>query len=108
MATYYFDTSALLKRYVVETGTQWVRSPSISPARHDIFVARLVQVELTAAIARRRSGSTLSAAAASTILRRFGRHLVNQYRIMEVSADLELNSAATAEGIAAEDPNMHP
>ena len=65
MATAYFvDSSALVKRYVLETGTAWVRGITRRRSSTDIFIALITAVEVTSAIARRR-GVTLSAAQAS-------------------------------------------
>lgn len=53
MAAFYFDTSGLVKRYVAEAGTPWVRALIGPAARHAIFTSWLTRVELTAALARR-------------------------------------------------------
>jgi cell division protein FtsW (lipid II flippase) len=48
MAAYFLDSSALIKRYVQERGTAWIRA-SIDPAAgHHIFAARLALVEVAA------------------------------------------------------------
>ncbi len=52
MADYFFDTSALVKAYVAETGTDWVRTILDDP-QHRIWVCALTEVELNAALARR-------------------------------------------------------
>ena len=53
MASYFFDSSALVKRYVNEAGTDWVTS-LIDPATgHEIFLARISGVEVVSAIKRR-------------------------------------------------------
>jgi len=39
VSTYFFDTSALIKRYVVEQGTDWVRSIVAPQAGHTILIA---------------------------------------------------------------------
>ena len=48
MAAYVLDSSALIKRYVRETGTIWVRALTDFRAGHLIYVARIAAVELTA------------------------------------------------------------
>jgi uncharacterized protein len=154
VATAYFvDSSALVKRYVRETGTAWVRGITRRRSSTDIFIALITAVEVTSAIARRR-GVTLSAAQASSLLSRFRKHLAGRYfpsqitpalvseamklanthrlraydavqlaaaldvyrdwsanrlgAFVFVSADRDLNAAATAEGLTVEDPNLHP
>ena len=55
MATAYFvDSSALVKRYVRETGTVWVRGITRHRSSTVISIALITAVEVTAAIARRR------------------------------------------------------
>ncbi|MBN2551094.1 MAG: type II toxin-antitoxin system VapC family toxin [Anaerolineales bacterium] len=58
MSEYYFDSSALVKLYIDETGSQWVDSiyHAVDAARrsaHQISFARIGIVEVAAAIARR-------------------------------------------------------
>ncbi len=154
MAAHFFDSSGLVKRYVHEAGTPWVRSLTRRGTHHQIYVVRIAAVEVTSAVARRRQGGSLSPARAGAILSRFRRHLAGRYLILEitpalldtasrladlqalraydavqlaaavelhgrwlraglggitfVSADRELNAAATAEGLSVEDPNLHP
>jgi uncharacterized protein len=79
VATAYFvDSSALVKRYVRETGTAWVRGITRRRSSTDIFIALITAVEVTSAIARRR-GVTLSAAQAASLLSRFRKHLAGRY-----------------------------
>ena len=150
---YFVDSSALVKRYVRETGTAWVRGITRRRSSADLFIALITAVEVTSAIARRR-GATLSAAQASSLLSRFRKHLAGRYlpsqitpalvseamtlanrhrlraydavqlataldlyrdwsanrlgTFVFVSADRDLNAAATAEGLTVDDPNAHP
>ena len=68
MADYFFDTSALVKRHVVETGSLWVKSLVRAKAGHTLYIARITAVEITSAITRRQYGRDLSAAQAGAIL----------------------------------------
>ncbi len=154
MTGYFFDTSAIVKRYVQETGTSWIRGLTRRGKSDPIYIARITTVELTAAVARRRRGGSLSAARAGSILKRFDSHAGGRYLVVEitpsllaaathlanahelraydavqlaaalelnrrwqtaglggvtlVSADRELNAAASAEGLLVDDPNLHP
>ena len=54
MAAYFLDTSTVVKRYVQETGTAWVQALADPASGHFLYVARITDVEMTAAIARRR------------------------------------------------------
>ena len=63
----YFDTSALVKRFVGESGTLHVRRLL---RRHRVISSVLLQVEIVAALRRRRTDGVLSQAAVDRILRR--------------------------------------
>jgi len=149
LADYFLDTSAVVKRYVQETGTAWIRTLAASATGHFIYLARITEVELTSALARRRGQPGLSVAEARTALGLFRQDLAQDYRIAEItvpllqraalladthtlrgydavqlaaalevrfqvplliliSADADLNTAASAEGLSVEDPNTHP
>jgi predicted nucleic acid-binding protein len=62
MATFFFDTSALVKRHVHEPDSGWVRSLTRAKAAHTLLLARITAVEVFAAITRRQRGGSLSAA----------------------------------------------
>ena len=56
VATAYFvDSSALVKRYVQETGTSWVRGITRRRPSTHIYIAIITAVEVTSAVARRRA-----------------------------------------------------
>lgn len=94
MAAYFFDSSALAKRYVQEAGTAWVRGLTHRRSGNQIFLARITIVEVTAAVARRRGGKTITSAKASSLLSRFRKHLAGRYTILELAPAL-LGDAAT-------------
>ena len=52
MAAYFFDSSALVKSYIVETGTAWTRSV-VNDDENVIHVASLSRVEIISALTRR-------------------------------------------------------
>jgi len=85
VATAYFvDSSALVKRYVLETGTAWVRSITRRRPSTHIYISLITAVEVTSAVARRR-GVTLSVARASSILSRLRKHLAGRYLPSEIT-----------------------
>ena len=154
VTAFFVDSSALVKRYVLETGTAWVRGLTRQSPSRLIYIAHITAVKVTCAVARRRKGKTLTPPRASSILRRFRQHLAARYIVIEVtpdlldeamrlgnahalraydavqlavalevnrshqaagsspitlvSADRDLNDAATAEGLTVENPNLHP
>ena len=52
MASYFFDTSALVKRYISEHGSAWVVSTCHRDAGHAILIGRVTSVELISALAK--------------------------------------------------------
>ena len=57
MKAWFADTSALLKRYVKEPGSDWLRGELI---RHEVMIAHLTPVELVAALGRRYQMGSIS------------------------------------------------
>ena len=152
MAAYFFDSSALAKRYVAETGTPWVQGIVDPSAGNEIYVAHITLVELTSAVTRRQRAGDLTPAAVAGALSDLLSDFVSEYSILQitakligqactvaekhalrgydavqlaaalqvkaayaaaglyvtlVSADLDLNTAAMAEGLAVDNPNTH-
>jgi predicted nucleic acid-binding protein len=152
VASYFLDSSALVKRYVLEPGTTWVRGLMLPGAGHDLFVARVTGAEVVAALLRHQPPLAADdlARALAHFQRDFrkrlqclsiDRHLVAQAMLLAarhrlrgydaiqlaaavvargrtteqallepvfVSADDELNHAASDEGFPVDNPNSHP
>jgi predicted nucleic acid-binding protein len=96
MADYFFDTSALVKRHVIETGSAWVRSLVRARAAHDLYIARITAVEVTSAITRRQHSGHLSPAQAGAMLGHFRRHLARRYHVIELTPALFDDAARAA------------
>lgn len=97
MATYFFDSSALAKRYVTETGTPWVQSLLDPALGNGVYVARITLVELVSAISRRRRNGDLTLAAAAAALSDIRADFISDYQVIEVTAALVAQAAALAE-----------
>jgi predicted nucleic acid-binding protein len=149
VAAYFLDTSAVVKRYVQETGTAWVQAIAAPGLRHSRFIVRITQAETIARITRREQSGSLTTQDAATAVADFELDFLHQYRIVEVSAalvaqaaalarqhalrgygavqlaaaleiratdpsltllsaDIELNAAAAAQGLTVDDPSLHP
>jgi len=85
MAGFFLESSALVKRYVGEAGTGWVRTLTRSSETRRIYVARITAVEVTAAVARHRREKTVTPAKASSILFRLRKHFAGRYRVVEIT-----------------------
>jgi predicted nucleic acid-binding protein len=60
MALYFFDSSALVKRYVHEHGSAWVREATAGASGHLIHLSLLTVAELASALARRQREGSLT------------------------------------------------
>ncbi|WP_243146984.1 type II toxin-antitoxin system VapC family toxin [Scytonema sp. UIC 10036] len=67
MAVYFIDSSALVKRYVNETGSTWVLGLFNPILNNEIFIGAITGVEIVAAISRRTRGGSLSSSDATTL-----------------------------------------
>jgi uncharacterized protein len=105
MTAYYFDTSALIKRHVIEVGSAWVRTITQPKAGHTIFISRLTAVEVVSAVTRRQRGGHLAASQGGAILGHFRRHLTARYQLVEVTQALAAAAmqAARTHGLRAYD-----
>lgn len=52
MAVYFLDSSAVVKRYVAETGSGWVRGITDPAAGHTLYLVRITGVEVVSALVR--------------------------------------------------------
>lgn len=52
MPAYFFDSSALVKRFASETGSEWVVGLLRPSAKNKIYIARITSVEVIAAVER--------------------------------------------------------
>lgn len=153
MAVYFFDSSALVKRYAQETGSEWILALTEPAAGHSLYIARITAVEVVSALTRRQRGGSVSELDAATAMANFRYDFSHQYRVIEitstvitramelaethslrgydavqlaaalivqamretlglsalklVSADRDLNRAATTEDLTVDNPNAH-
>ena len=84
MSVAYFDTSALLKQYVTETGSNWVRAYLSSATAPDVFTWQLTAVEATCAFARRLRDGALLPADHATAVRALDYDIVYRYTLLDV------------------------
>jgi predicted nucleic acid-binding protein len=82
MTTYYVDTSALVKRYVDEVGSDWFRMILDQSPPSSVIVVHLVIVEMTSALTRRQREGTVTPAEYAQIQAAFRSDCLNEYRIV--------------------------
>jgi len=96
MAFYYFDASALVKYYVTEPGSTWVRylvearDPETAQWVHTVFVAEITRVEVAAGLAVIERTGRIRKAQRDREYRRFVSQFVSRYAVLPLAtADLE-------------------
>jgi predicted nucleic acid-binding protein len=81
----YLDTSALIKQYVTEVGSEWTRTYLDSLDTEAAFLSALTTVEAACAFARRLREGTLSLLHHRRLLNAFDFDLDHRYRLLDVT-----------------------
>ena len=81
MAVLYFDTSALVKLYVREPGSDRLIDRAGDPREQTFAIVDLARLELRAAIRRRRREGSISAKTAESLISRIEEDLKNYFLI---------------------------
>jgi uncharacterized protein len=81
----YVDTSALVKRYVAEVGSAWVRRLLAHPAQYVIYTAALSQVEVISALQRRVRDGSLEVTQAQRLAQRVTVHFAQRYQVVALT-----------------------
>ncbi len=97
MGVYFIDSSALVERYVNETGTAFVTDVFDPATAHRLYVARITGVEVIAALARRGRAGDIAALALTAALIQFRQEFTTLYRIVEITSALLFDAMRLAE-----------
>ncbi len=97
MAAYFLDSSALVKRYAIETGSAWVTNLLNPATGNRIYIARITDVETVAAITRKKRGNHLTATEAVTAIASLDADLLNILRIVEITPQTLASARVLAE-----------
>jgi predicted nucleic acid-binding protein len=81
VTTYYVDTSALVKRYVDETGSGWLRTALGAEPSPSVIIVHLAVVEMTSALTRRLREGVLTTAEHAQLQNAFRSDCLNEYEI---------------------------
>jgi uncharacterized protein len=85
VSTVYLDSSALLKRYIVETGTSWVLGLFAPPNTSSVFVSHVTAVEITCALARRRRDGTIAPDIYTTAIAAFEYDMAYRFNVIDIT-----------------------
>lgn len=96
MAAYFLDSSAVVKRYVSETGTVWI-SHLTAATGNKIYLVRLKMVEVISAITRKARGTGITPIGATMAIANFRRDFLNQYAKVDLTLTLIEHAADLAE-----------
>lgn len=89
MAHYFFDSSALTKRYITEIGSAWVRAISTPAARHSILLAHIAPTEMVSAMMRRVHAGTLPLVIAQQARQTINHEATQHFTVIAFSPTLE-------------------
>jgi len=88
LALYYLETSALVKLYVYEQGTDRLLDLTASSAGHRFAILSLTQVEFRAAVRGRQRRGEISDNVADELIETFRRHAEGKFLIQSFSDSL--------------------
>lgn len=94
------DSSALVKRYVRERGTAWVRDLTDPAAGHILYIAGITGVEVVSALTRQTRRGALVPAEAAHALAQFRYDFSHQYQTLNLIPPLMARAMALAETYA--------
>jgi predicted nucleic acid-binding protein len=84
VSIYFLDSSALVKRYVTETGSSWIRALTDPDAHNPLIIARITWVEVLSALARRQREGSLASDGVVQAIHTFRYDLNTQYQVSEL------------------------
>ncbi len=84
----FFDSSAAVKNYIAEIGSNWVKSILINIPKTEIYMTSITEVEVVAAFARRRKGMSLSLIDANTAITQFKSDFSRDFNTIDITAKI--------------------
>src|SRR5216683_7214722 len=94
MPAYYFDTSALAKRYIVEVGSAWVQAIVAEQSGQTIYTSVLTQPELVSALRRRVREGFLAASEAERLAEQVLEHMTQSYALAAITSSVITQACA--------------
>jgi uncharacterized protein len=92
MAVYFIDSSALVKRYISETGSNWVLNLFAPGLNNEVLIAAITGVEIIAAITRRSRGGGIITTDSVAVCNHFKSDLVSDYQVIQITENV-INAA---------------
>ena len=88
MSVYYLDTSAAVKRYVDETGSDWIRNLIDAEPPHLLVSSRLLQIEIISALARRFREKSITPSEFAESRTAFDEDCKLDYQLLGITAEI--------------------
>lgn len=88
MTAYFFNSSALVKRYVPEIGSAWIQALTAPDTGNELIIVRITWVEVLNAIARRQREGSLTITEVNETIQIFRSDLNNQYQVIDIDRAL--------------------
>lgn len=88
MAAYFLDSSGIVKRYVTETGTNWIRQLCDPASGNTIYTAHVTGAEATAAIMRRVRRGEIASGDGVTAIADLQAHLRGGYTSVPITESI--------------------
>ena len=88
MSAFYLDSSAVVKRYSTETGSKFVIKLMSPSARNRLYSVKITEVEVCAALTRKRKGLKMTTAAVTKSVKRFRRNFAARFIKSDITDSL--------------------
>lgn len=88
MSVYFFDSSALAKRYVSETGSKWIKSLCNSNTGNIIICSNLTEVEVSSAFCRRCREGHISIKERNDLIKTLRHDCILEYYLLEITNNI--------------------
>jgi hypothetical protein len=87
VTVYYCDSSALVKCYVQEQGSVWMRTLLGPTGGHHLYLASSTGVEVIAAVTRRLRRGDIAATNGAAAIAQFRQDFAQRYRLIDFTPD---------------------
>ena len=85
MTVYFCDSSALVKCYVQEHSSAWMRAFIDPTAGHHLYLASITGVEVIAAVTRRLRRGDIAATDGAAAVAQFRHEFAQRYRLIDLT-----------------------
>ena len=89
MSVVFLDSSALIKRYVAETGSGWIRTLVSPSAGNHIVIAHITSIEIISGLARKQREVNIMQRTMQAAILLLERHVNREYVVVNYSPSIE-------------------